>query len=234
MKKVMLRKFRQWHQRLITMAKKAALFITFEGGEGAGKTTLIQQVEKELIQRGFEVIKTREPGGSKLGNYIRQWLLDRDADITVGNQAELLLFLAARMQHIEELIKPALEQGKVVLCDRFNDSTIAYQGEARGLGFDRVKDLCEFVTSEVKPDLTFFLDVDPETGLSRTKKAHKENAKAGDVDRIEAEALDFHKKVQKGFHKLAQEDPRRFHILDANKSQPEVFKQMMQSLETIL
>lgn len=216
------------------MAKKSALFITFEGGEGAGKTTLIHQVEKELVRRGFEVVKTREPGGSKLGNYIRQWLLNHNDDVAVGNQAELLLFLAARVQHIEELIKPSLDQGKVVLCDRFNDSTIVYQGEARGLGFDKVKDLCELVTSEVKPDMTLFLDVDPEVGLRRTKGAEKENAKAGNLDRIEAQALDFHKKVQQGFRKLAKEDPKRFRIVDANQPQAAVYKQTIELLETFL
>ena len=216
------------------MSRKLALFITFEGGEGAGKTTLIHQVEKELIRRGFEVVKTREPGGSKLGNYIRQWLLNHNDDVVVGNQAELLLFLAARVQHIEELIKPSLEQGKVVLCDRFNDSTVVYQGEARGLGFDKVKDLCESVTSEVRPDMTFFLDVDPEIGLRRTKGADKENAKAGNLDRIEAQALEFHKKVQQGFHKLAKEDYKRIRIVDANQPQAAVYKQTIELLEALL
>lgn len=216
------------------MVKKSALFITFEGGEGAGKTTLINQIEKALVQRGFQVVKTREPGGSKLGNYIRQWLLNRDEDIVVGNQAELLLFLAARVQHIEELIKPALDQGKVVLCDRFNDSTVVYQGVARGLGFDKVKGLCELVTSDVEPDMTFFLDVDPETGLTRTKKAHKENAKAGEVDRIEAEALEFHKRVQQGFQKLAKSEPKRIRVVDANKPQKTVYQETLKLLESVL
>src|SRR4051794_22275889 len=104
------------------------MFISFEGGEGAGKTTLISSLEKELTLCGYDIVVTREPGGSKLGNHIRQWLLNRDFDTPVGNKAELLLFLAARAQHIEELIHPALVAGKIVLCDRFNDSTVAYQG----------------------------------------------------------------------------------------------------------
>lgn len=164
-------------------------FITFEGGEGAGKSTLLQRMARELEARGHQVVVTREPGGSALGEHIRRWLLNRDASFTVGMKAELLLFLAARAQHIEELILPALKAGKIVLCDRFNDSTVVYQGYARGLGAQDVQELCRVACGAVVPDLTFFLDVDVRLGLRRTQGAHKENAGAGEVDRIEAEGM---------------------------------------------
>lgn len=199
------------------------MFITCEGGEGAGKTTLIKRLEKELINQGYEVVITREPGGSKLGGYIRQWLLNRDTEIVIGGKAELLLFLAARAQHIEELIRPALLAGKVVICDRFNDSTIAYQGYARALGADYVESMCRLVCGDIQPNLTLFLDVDPQEGLRRTMRTAKENALAGQVDRIEAEKLEFHQRVREGFMQIAQREPDRFRIIDANKPLDTVF-----------
>jgi dTMP kinase len=212
-----------WHNR--------SLFITCEGGEGVGKTTLISRLKRELLSRGYEVVVTREPGGSKLGEYIRQWLLNRDFNISIGNKAELLLFLAARAQHIEELIKPALAEGKIVLCDRFNDSTVAYQGVARGLGREPVQDLCELVCDHVTPDLTFFIDVDPKVGIARTKRSHKENAKAGEVDRIEAEKLEFHQKVRGGLQELAKLYPDRIYTIDGAGSINSVFHAALKQIE---
>ncbi len=210
------------------------MFITIEGGEGAGKTTLIEKLAIVLESHGFEVIKTREPGGSRLSNHIRQWLLNRDADLPIGYKAELLLFLSARAQHIEELIKPALGQGKVVICDRFNDSTVVYQGLGRGLGMDYVQELCDIVCNYLVPKLTLFLDVDPQVGLMRTRKASKENARAGEMDRIEAERLDFHERVRQGFLTLAEQYPERIQVVDANQSEDAVFRQAKQLLENIL
>lgn len=208
-----------------------SLFITCEGGEGVGKTTLISRLKRELLSKGFEVVVTREPGGSKLGEYIRQWLLNRDFNISIGNKAELLLFLAARAQHIEELIKPALAEGKIVLCDRFNDSTVAYQGFARGLGREPVQALCDLVCDRVMPDLTFFIDVDPKIGLARTQRSHKENAKAGEVDRIEAEKLEFHQKVREGLQELAKLYPERIYTLDGTGSINSVFHEALKQIE---
>lgn len=208
-----------------------SLFITLEGGEGAGKTTLIDKLTSVLSTYGYEIVKTREPGGSRLSNQIRQWLLNRDADLPIGYKAELLLFLSARAQHLEELIKPALIQNKVVICDRFNDSTIVYQGLGRGLGMDYVKKLCELVSAEVKPDLTLFLDVDPRVGLMRTRQASKENARPGEVDRIEAERMDFHERVRKGFLTLASQEPERIFVIDANQTEDAVFRQAKKVLE---
>lgn len=201
------------------------MFITFEGGEGAGKTTLIQSLVESLTKEGFEIVKTREPGGSLLSEHIRSWILNRDFNIKVGKEAELLLFLAARAEHLEELILPSLQQGKIVFCDRFNDSTVVYQGLARGIGFEKTKALCQLVTSSVNPDLTIYLDVDPSVGLKRTLSTEKENAKLGEMDRIEAEGLKFHQMVQEGFRRLAREEKERIVLIDANQPKEIVFKQ---------
>lgn len=209
-----------------------SLFITIEGGEGAGKTTLIDKLAAVLASRGHEVVKTREPGGSRLSNQIRQWLLNRETDVPIGYKAELLLFLSARAQHLEEIIKPALAQGKIVICDRFNDSTVVYQGLGRGLGMEYVQQLCDSVCENMVPNMTLFLDVEPPVGLMRTRNAVKENAKQGEVDRIEAERLDFHERVRQGFLTLAKRYPERIHVIDANQSEDVVFKQAKQLLES--
>lgn len=211
-----------------------SLFITIEGGEGAGKTTLIEKLATVLESRGYDVVKTREPGGSRLSDQIRQWLLNRDADLPIGYKAELLLFLSARAQHLEELIKPALAQGKAVICDRFNDSTIVYQGLGRGLGLEYVKQLCDIVSENIVPNVTLFLDVEPQVGLMRTRNASKENARQGEVDRIEAERLDFHERVRQGFLTLAKREPERIHVLNANQSEDAVFRQAKQLIEEVV
>lgn len=216
------------------MKKNNSLFITFEGGEGAGKTTLLNKIEETLLQRGYQVVRTREPGGSKLSNHIRHWLLHRDLEINVGAYAELLLFLAARAQHIEELIQPALDQGKIVLCDRFNDSTVVYQGIARGLGFEETQKLCESVTKKCQPTLTIFVDVEPAIGLMRTREAHKEDAGEGQIDRIEAESLEFHQKVREGFLTLREQNAERIRCVNGNLSPDEAYQHALKILETVL
>lgn len=213
-----------------TASTQRPSFITFEGGEGAGKTTLINIFEDVLRSWGFDVVKTREPGGSLLGNEIRNWLLTRNENIKIGDRAELLMFLAARAQHIEELIAPAIAKGKVVLCDRFNDSTIAYQGVGRGLGLSFVRDLCLAVCGKTLPELTFFLDVDPQVGLQRTKRIAKEHSAVGEVDRIESEKIEFHQRVRKAFVGIAEAEPDRFITIDASRSLPEVIKSCKQVL----
>lgn len=209
-------------------------FITLEGGEGSGKTTLLHQLAAFLTQRGYEVLTTREPGGTHLGETIRDWLLHQDPSLSIGHQAELLLFLAARAQHIEEKILPALESGKIVLCDRFNDSTIAYQGAARGLGVKYVKEMCDLVCGDVEPQLTLFLNVTPEVGLSRSRNVHKEHSSSGELDRIESETLTFHKKIQQALELLAKNEPFRIFAIDANKSQQYVFKEAINALEEFI
>jgi dTMP kinase len=210
------------------------LFITFEGGEGAGKTTLVEKIAADLTERGFTVVKTREPGGSNLGEYIRQWLLNHDFSIKVGKRAELMLFLASRAQHLEEFILPSLAKGHIVLCDRFNDSSVVYQGVARGLGADVVGQFCDLLCQGVTPSITFYLDVDPKIGLKRTQKIQKETASEGKLDKIEAEKLEFHQQVQDGFRHLAKEYPGRIRQLNANLSLEEVFIEAKKGLDECL
>ena len=203
---------------------QGGVFLTFEGGEGAGKTTLIDGIERHLTQHGANICRTREPGGTALSEHIREWLLNKDFSVAVGDKAELMLFLAARMQNIEEVILPALQHGKVVLCDRFNDSTVAYQGYGRALGGAWVKEVCDAACGGLTPTLTFLLDIPPEEGLARTEE----------VDRIEGEALCFHEAVRQGYRALAAEEPERFCVLDALLPPEEVLKQAVQKLDRVL
>ncbi len=204
---------------------KRGIFITIEGGEGAGKTTLIESLYKHLLGMGRQVLKTREPGGTPLGEEIRKILLHHKGP--VSPYTELSLFLASRAQHISELIAPALEAGKVVLCDRFNDSTIAYQGMARGLGMDKVASFCEFICAGLEPNLTLYLDIDPKQGISRAKKTHS-------LDRIEAENLAFHAKIREGYLALRKKYPHRFHLINADQSPEAVFRESLRALSPFL
>ncbi len=206
-------------------------FITVEGGEGSGKSTLLNKVEDLLLNRGYAVIKTREPGGTQLGEKIRDLLLSCDEKTQICSQAELLLFLAARAQHIEEVIKPALIAGKIVLCDRFNDSTIAYQGAARGLDSTYIRTLCQQICGQIIPNLTLFLDVNPEIGLMRSNKLNKAHAASGQFDRIEKETIDFHQRVREAFRQLAQLEPLRIFPIDANRSQHDVIQEATRVIE---
>lgn len=199
---------------------KPGFFITFEGGEGAGKTTLIHKIEKKLKQSGFNVILTREPGGTSLGEQIRQMVLNQNFE-SIAPHAELLLFLAARAQHIEKVIKPAIDQGTIVLCDRFNDSTIAYQGVARGLGEEYVDKLCKLACQNTLPDLTFFLDVDPAIGMERARKQQRV------IDRMESEQKNFHDRVREGFLSIAKKDSGRICLIDASRPEQAVFEQVL-------
>ncbi len=204
---------------------KHGILITFEGGEGAGKTTLIEGISSALSSLGLSVLKTREPGGTLLGENIRTLLLQHGGP--VSPYAELCLFLASRAQHILEVIGPALEAGKIVLCDRFNDSSIAYQGAGRGLGMERVEEFCEFVSQGLRPHLTLYLDLDPELGLNRA-------AKAREKDRIEAETLMFHKKIREAFISIHQKDQHRFRLIDATLPPDRVLHEAMRLIRPLI
>ncbi len=181
----------------------AGLFITFEGVEGAGKTTQIALLRDYLRQAGHDVCVTREPGGDAVAETVRRLLLEKE----MAPRAELLLFLAARAQNVDRVIRPHLYDGGTVLCDRFIDSSIAYQGYARGLGRDTVFHLNAFAIDGLLPDLTILLDLPPEIGLARQS----------DRNRMEAEALEFHERVRKGFLLEAENNPARFCVLDATQ-----------------
>lgn len=183
-------------------------FITLEGGEGAGKSTLLDKLASWLSQEGYDVVKTREPGGTELAEQLRRWLLD-PAYGTINLRSELLLLLAGRADHIDRVIAPALAAGKVVLCDRFNDSTIAYQGGGRGLDSALLEKFCQFSCKDTLPSLTLLLDIDPAVGLRRTKQ------RASTGDKIEKELLPFHEAIRQTFLELAACNPRRIALLDA-------------------
>lgn len=190
--------------------------ITFEGGEGVGKTTLIDALYQYLKNSRRNVIKTRAPGGTEIGQLIRKILLNQHKE-KMSFTCELFLFLADRSQHVAELIIPSLQQGKIVLCDRFNDSTIAYQAAGRDQEKEWVEKLCSFASLNVPVNLTFYLDLDPKSALKRVDRMK-------DRDRIEAEDSTFHEKIRQAFHAIMEKDPKRFVILDASLDPSEVFE----------
>lgn len=214
------------------MDRQKGLFVTFEGGEGAGKSTLIQEVTLELSRMGHSLVHTREPGGTELGEQIRVLLLSHRKDKIFSPLAELALFLASRAQHVDEVILPALEKGKIVLCDRFSDSSIAYQGYARGLGMDKVEELCLFMSRNLQPDLTFYLDLSPTEGMHRRVEQGKKTAT--EKDRIENESITFHERVREGFQLLSEKHPNRLHLIDATLSQDQVLMAAMEHLKKML
>ncbi len=185
------------------------LFVTIEGVEGCGKSTQIRRLRDCLASQGHQVIATREPGGTTTGEAVRRILLD-PANTALCSMAELLLYEAARAQLVEECIRPALADGKIVLCDRFADSTTAYQGAGRDLPLDMVQELHRIATAGVWPDLTIVLDLPPSDGLARTARRKR--------DRMEAEPLAFHEKVRAGFLRLAELEPDRVKVVDAARS----------------
>lgn len=211
---------------------KKGLFITFEGGEGSGKTTLQQKILSHLQSKGFSSISTRAPGGTPLGLSIRDLLLHQKNQF-LSKKAELFLFLADRAQHVAELILPALNEKKIVLCDRFNDSTLAYQGAARHGNLEFIELLCSFVTDELLPDLTLYLDVDPMVGLKRARQAIAKQGKA-EYDRLENEALEFHQRVRASYLEIAHKHPKRFVIIDSHRSMDEVYQIALTSIEHLI
>jgi dTMP kinase len=202
--------------------KRSPLFITLEGGEGAGKTTLIEAIFHQLMGEGCSAIKTREPGGTAFAEVIRRLLLEKRDD-PLSPYAELCLFLAARAQHVRDVILPALREEKIVLCDRFHDSTIVYQGIARGLGASAVANFSHFVTEGLQPNLTLYLDIDPVQGLKRAAARQKH-------DRIESETLLFHQKIRSGYRALAAKEPCRICTLDASQPPHLVLEQAMEKI----
>lgn len=204
---------------------KQGLFITFEGADGTGKTTQIAKIAAWFREQGYEVVCTREPGGTKAAERIRELVLD--AELAISHKTETLLYLAARADHIAQLIQPALEAGKIVLCDRFSDSTFVYQGSGRGVELTTLKMLDDFATSNLHPDLTILLDGEPE------ELAIRRNAR-GTIDRFELEGLAFQKKIREAFLKLAAEELTRIHIIDALQAEEKVTKEILTALQMLL
>lgn len=191
--------------------RREGLFITLEGGDGSGKTTVLGRVAAYLQNHSMPYVITREPGGIEIAEKIRSIILD-PAHTRMDARTEALLYAAARSQHLAEVVEPALKGGLTVLCDRFVDSSLVYQGYARGLGIEEVRSINNFATGGRTPDLTFYLDVEPEVGLSRI--AANQNR---EVNRLDLESLDFHQKVREGYQLVVQSDPERIVVLDANR-----------------
>ena len=203
------------------------MFITFEGIEGSGKTTQLQRLAAVLRERGRSVIVTKEPGGTPLADRIRAILLDSGS--VIDPVAELFLFAASRRQNVMDVIRPALARGEVVLCDRFTDSTLAYQGFGRLLTLDRLRALNDWATDSTRPDLVLVFDIAEETGLGRARSRNADATE--DEGRFELEDLRFHRRVREGYLALAAAEPDRYAVVDANGTADEVFERMMNVME---
>lgn len=204
------------------------MFITIEGGEGAGKTSVIQELSERLTNLGYEVITTREPGGIPIAEQIRHVILDVN-NTSMDARTEALLYAAARREHLVGKVIPALKSGKIVLCDRFIDSSLAYQGYARGIGICEVLKINEFAIDHCWPDLTLYFDVDPEVGLSRIAQD-----KGREVNRLDKEKIDFHYKVRDGFLQVCKMYEERIMKIDANQSFHDVVRDSFLQLEKYL
>ena len=201
---------------------KDGLFITFEGADGCGKTTQITLLNEYFNKAGKKTLLTREPGAGILGAKIREILLNYDGEVSPN--CESFLFLADRAQHVEGMIKPALEEGTIVLCDRYTDSTLAYQGYGRELDMERIKYLNNLATSGLKPDLTIVFDVDIETSLSRVGKSK---------DRMESAGVDFFNRVRRGYLEIAKQEPERVKIIDSSDTIENVHRKVIELVENL-
>jgi len=207
------------------------MFLTFEGIEGSGKTTQIKKTTSWLKQRGCNCITTREPGSTDIGSKIRAILLD-PLNKNLDHMAEMLLYMADRAHHIGAIVKPALAKGKTVLCDRYFDATLAYQGYARGIDIKLLRQLHLLTLNNFKPDLTLLLDLAPETGLARAWEQIDLGARTTRESRFENEKLNFHQKVRAGYLDLAKQEPERFRIIDASQNKRQVQEKIQEVLYT--
>ncbi len=202
------------------------ILISVEGPDGAGKTTQITLLKEYLAKKGYDSIITREPGGTKISEKIRSLILDRE-NMEMGRETEMLLYAAARAQLVHEVIKPALEQGKAVICDRYVDSSAVYQGIARGLGIETVYAVNQYAIQGILPDLTIHLDLNAEDGIRRKKDQ-------AELDRMELETMEFHKKVADGYRQLAKRAPERMKTIDATLSIEEIQERIIECVDNML
>ncbi len=202
---------------------KKGLFITFEGADGSGKTTQVNKIKTFLEEKGYEVVLTREPGALELGQKIRNILLHSTE--VIADRCEIFLFVADRAQHVETFIKPAIEAGKIVLCDRHTDSTIAYQGYGRGQDVELLKNLNNIAVNGLKPDLTLLFDVSTEVAQERV---------GSEKDRMESIGIEFHKKVRNGYLELYKQEPDRIKLINANNSIDNVYEDTKQVIIQLL
>ena len=204
-------------------------FVSFEGGDGTGKSTQIRALESYLIRRGRSCVVTCEPGGTSLGKLIRQVLLEV-GDHEIAPSTELFLYLADRAQHVSQVIRPAIESGQMVLCDRFTDSTVAYQGYGRGIDIKTLRQFNEIADGGVRPDLTFLLDCPVALGLARTNQRRSVAGQAR-LDRFEREKIEFHEKIRAGFLTMACAEPARFRVIDAAQAVEEVTRDIQKIVD---
>jgi dTMP kinase len=209
---------------------RGGTFISFEGTEGSGKTTQMRLLVERLRKLGFAVIENQEPGATTIGSQIRRILLD-PAHQEMAPKTELLLMFASRTQAAAEIIVPALERGEMVVSDRFTDSTLAYQGAGRGLGFETVREVHRLALGDLLPDVTICIDVDVELGLSR---AHRRNVTRPDEVRLDQQSLEFHLRVAEGYRRIAALEPQRFRMVDGNGTPEEVAERVWAQIATVL
>jgi dTMP kinase len=202
------------------------MFITFEGPEGSGKTSQLPQLERFLMQSGYKVFSTREPGGTSIGDQIRSVLL-ANKNTEMHPRTEILLFQASRAQLVEQEIQPRLARGEIVLCDRYADSTIAYQGYGHRVDFTQLKGIVDFATGGLIPDLTLLLDLKVEVGLARRQKD-------GDINRLDAFELAFHQRVRAGYHQMAALEPNRWVVIDADQPSDQVQRDLRAAVQAHL
>ncbi len=207
---------------------KKGKFIVFEGGEGSGKSTMIDMIYNWLKENGFNVIKTREPGGISIAEQIREVILNKE-NIKMDGKTEALLYAAARRQHLVEKVIPALEEGKIVLCDRFLDSSLAYQGYARGLGMDEVYSINKFAIGDCMPNMSILFDVSPEVGLDRIKKNSDR-----EINRLDLEKIDFHNKVREGYSLIYDKYSKNRVKINAEGTIDEVFNEVKNIISNML
>jgi len=211
----------------MTPSKAQSFFITLEGPEGSGKSTHASRLGEYLRSKGRDVLLTREPGGTSIGDQIRTILNDH-ANAEMQPRAEILLFCASRAQLISQMIRPHLERGGTVVCDRFADSTLAYQGYGRGLDLEILKSISNFATDRLVPNLTLLLDLPVEIGLARRRRSDS------DWNRLDALEVEFHRRVQQGYLELARRDPKRWICIDAEKEEEEVWSQIRKAVSSRL
>lgn len=207
-------------------------FITFEGIEGSGKTTQIELLAQQLRLRGYQVLQTREPGGCRIADQIRGILLHPD-NAAMVSRAELLLYAAARAQHVEEIVQPALSAGEIVLCDRFTDATLAYQGDGRGLDRNLITQLNQLAAGNCRPNLTLLFDLPVAVGLGRARQREVDLQDSSE-GRFERETLEFHKRIKAGYLALAAAEPERFLVINADQTPEQISRQISAIVENFL
>lgn len=204
------------------LAREKGIFVTFEGADGSGKTSVSQGVYQSLVAAGYQVVYTREPGGSEIAEQIRKVILDLE-NVAMDYKTEALLYAASRRQHLVDIIWPALSSGKIVICDRFVDSSLAYQGFARGIAIEEILEINKFAIEDFFPDLTIFLEVTAEAGLARIKNR-------ANLDRLDQESSDFHKKVVTGYQEILKMFPERFFVFDGMKTIEELVTEITRAI----